>query len=83
MLKVYHGTKQESPEQPARGAREFIGQPPDALFVHIGLASQTQAPGDFQRQPRLVHRVEVQARCAAGQQALTQLGDHIEAEGLD
>jgi len=45
------------------------------------LSAETSA--DFSRQRRLVHRIEMQARRAALEQALTQFGDDIETESAN
>lgn len=38
---------------------------------------------DFQRQSGLIHRIEMQAGRTAGEQALAQPGDEVEAEGAN
>ena len=49
----------------------------------LGLLSPPEPPADFQGEFGLVHRVEVQAGGAAGEQTFAQAGDEVEAECAD
>ena len=52
-----------------------------AVFAYF--LRPAEPPADFQGEFGLVHRVEVQAGGAAGEQAFAQAGDEVEAESAD